>query len=372
MITLDAWHAELKSRRSIFWEIVESHGCDIGLVYGSLDRNEPFRYLTNFVPALGDMWALLSPGSQMNCFLHFHWQLEEASELSGVQEWVGVFDLLPVLVENLAALNARRAAVFGAERIPQKAVEAIHARLPHLELIDADTDFARLRRTKSRFEIDVLRRAIRITDDALDIVRAEIRPGVTEKQIAARVSYYFNLQGAQEAFFPMVLAGVDRPAIARLPSDYAFKAGDTIMVDVGASWHGYQADIARTFILGPPSSLQQKAWDTIRRVYDMLLDLARPGTPCNRLHQTAVRIFEAEGFRLLHRIGHGYGLATSFEWPSLDTENTVLAPGMTLALEPALYHQGAGNAMKLEDDVLVTQDGCEVLSAASRDWVIAL
>lgn len=366
------WHSELKKRRSIFWDIVKKRGCELGLVYGSLDRNEPFRYLTNFVPALGDMWGLLARGGEMECLLNFHWQLEEARELSGVERWEGVFDLLPVLLEKIASSNPRRVAVFGCERIPWKSADEIRRRLPGIELVDADEDFRRIRRKKSPFEVKLLKRSIRITDEAIEMARSEIRPGMTEKQVAARVSYYFSTQGAQDAFFPMVLGGIDRPAIARVPSDYAFKAGDSVMVDVGASWQGYQADVARTFILGAPCPIQEKMWNTVLRAYEAVLRLAKPGTPCRRLHQAAIDIIEGNGFRLLHRIGHGYGLATSFEWPSLDSEPAPLEPGMTIAVEPALYWKGGANAMKLEEDLLITETGCEVLSKASRDLVIPL
>jgi len=369
MVAQEEWQVELKERRNAFWKIVKGLDCDLGLVYGSLERNEPFRYLTNFAPALGDMWGILRREGQMACLLNFHWQLEEARDLSGIEEWEGVFDLLPELVERLVSLNPKRVAVFGLERIPWKAMDSIQRNLPKLEVVNADAEFTALRQRKTLFEIRILREAVRITDEAIDLVRSELHPGMTEREVAARVSYYFSSRGAQNAFFPMVIAGTDRPAICRLPGDYVFKEGDPIMIDVGASWQGYQADVARTYVFGNPSPIQQKIWDTILRSYEAVLHLARPGTPCSHLHRAAEKIYEAAGFKLLHRIGHGYGLATSFEWPSLDSEEAPLEPGMTFAVEPGIYVQGA-NAMKLEEDLLITESGCEVLSKASRELVI--
>lgn len=80
-------------------------------------------------------------------------------------------------------------------------------------------------------------------------------------------------------------------------------------------------------------------------------------------------IIENAGFKLLHRIGHGIGLATSFEWPSLDIENECLRPGMTLAIEPGIYLEGVG-AMKYEDSILITQTNGEVLSICSNELVV--
>jgi Xaa-Pro aminopeptidase len=115
------------------------------------------------------------------------------------------------------------------------------------------------------------------------------------------------------------------------------------------------------------------------------LPLAAAGTSLGGHHGGALREHECRssghtlsgagvlteaGFKLGHRVGHGIGLATSFEWPSLDHEDSPLQPGMTFCLEPGVYEPGAGN-MKLEDDVLVTEDGVESLTNASRELLVA-
>jgi Xaa-Pro dipeptidase len=93
--------------------------------------------------------------------------------------------------------------------------------------------------------------------------------------------------------------------------------------------------------------------------------MARPGVPCVAVHNAAAEIIHQAGFTLAHRIGHGIGLATSFEWPSLDTEPSPLEPGMTICIEPGVYAPGIGN-MKLEDDLLITDTGCELLTHSDR------
>jgi Xaa-Pro aminopeptidase len=133
------------------------------------------------------------------------------------------------------------------------------------------------------------------------------------------------------------------------------------MVDVGAALEGYQGDATRTFVLGPPSRAQLEAWDVVRRAYDAALSLARPGVPCKELHRVSTEIIERAGFSVAQRIGHGIGLATSYEWPSLDTEATPLGPGNTICIEPGVYAPGIGN-MKLEDDLLITDTGHEVFT----------
>jgi Xaa-Pro aminopeptidase len=213
----------------------------------------------------------------------------------------------------------------------------------------------------------LLKEAARITDLALDEIREIARPGLTEKEISARIIYVFYREGAESAFAPLVMGGLDAETavIARSVRSRPLEAEDTLMVDIGAACQGYQVDVARTMVLGKPNPQQQKIWDIILMAYDAVLHLARPGIPCCKLHETAQKIFQDAGYDLIHRIGHGFGLATSFEWPSLDSETALLQPGMTLAIEPGIYALGAG-AMKLEDSIAITETGCEVLSKSSR------
>jgi Xaa-Pro dipeptidase len=99
--------------------------------------------------------------------------------------------------------------------------------------------------------------------------------------------------------------------------------------------------------------------------YEAVIELARPGVPCRELHMAGASVVAAAGYQLAHRIGHGIGLATSYEWPSLDTEESPLEPGVTICIEPGIYTPGAGN-MKLEDDVLITATGYEMLTRSDR------
>jgi Xaa-Pro aminopeptidase len=147
------------------------------------------------------------------------------------------------------------------------------------------------------------------------------------------------------------------------------QVGDSVMIDIGASYQGYQADATRTYVLGTPNADQLKVWDVITRAYDAALEAVRPGVPCLETHRAADRIVVGAGYRQQHRVGHGIGLSTSFEYPSLDTETAPLVAGMTFCLEPGIYVAGAGN-MKLEDDVLVTDTGYELLTHSNRELVI--
>jgi Xaa-Pro aminopeptidase len=357
----EAWIVELRERRERVRGILEAAGCDAGLVFGCPQHDQGFRYLANFTPVLGDSWLVL--GASERCVLNFTWQLDEARAASGIEGWDGAFDAIPLVVEAVRETGAARVGVVGLERLPAPAHRALLETLPGLELVDVAPAVAALRRRKSPLEIDALRRACAVTDRMLDAARAGARPGVTERALAAELSAIALAGGGDLAFETTVIGGVDEPIPIRRPTGRAFQAGDSVMVDLGAQVDGYQGDASRTFVLGRAGAEQRRAWDVVRRAYEAAIEVARPGVPCRELHRVSSAIIEEAGFRLAHRIGHGIGLATSFEWPSLDSEAAPLEPGVTICIEPGVYAPGIGN-MKLEDDVLITDDGCELLTTS--------
>ena len=364
----DAWIAELSERRARVRAIAEQAGCDGVLVFGSPQHQQAFRYLTNFVPVLGDAWLVQSEREQ--CVLQFTWQLDEARARSGIERWAGAFDATGLVVEAVRETGARRLAIAGLERLPVSVHRALLDGVRGLDLVDVGSAVAELRRRKSSLEIAALRSACGLTDRMLDEARAAAREGATETEVAARATGVALAAGGDAAFETTVIAGVDEPIPIRRPTNRVLRAGDTVMVDLGAEVDGYQGDASRTFVLGRPSAEQRRAWDVVRRAYEAAVEIARPGVPCRELHRVSSTIIEDAGFSLAHRIGHGIGLATSFEWPSLDTEEAPLEPGVTICIEPGVYAPGAGN-MKLEDDVLITETGCELLTSSDATLEVA-
>jgi Xaa-Pro aminopeptidase len=364
-----AWHAELDARRVRAGEVAERAGCEALLVFGADRHGQTFRYLTGFEPMLGDMWLLLADPPR--CFLTFQWQIEEARRLSGIESWEGQFDPVPLVVEAVRETGVRRVGLAGLERLPVPAYRALQDGLQRVELVDLGDGVDRLRRRKSALEVEALRAAGALTDRMLDAARAELRPGLTEHQLVARLTELVLSAGGENAFEPTVVSGVDGAIPIRRPIDRAVSRGDTVMVDLGAAVNGYQADATRTFVLGRPSRDQLRGWGVVRRAYEESLALARPGVPCRELHRAAAEIVEGAGFALAHRVGHGIGLATSFEWPSLEREDAPLEPGVTICLEPGIYAPGIGN-MKLEDDVLITEHGYELLTNSDQTLEVPL
>ena len=327
-------------------------------MFGSHGHAEHFRYLTNFAPALGDAW-LVDAAAGTTCVLDFGWQLEEARRRSGVEDWRARFGAAPLVADVLRASQPRRVAVGGLDRLPVAAWEQIRG---DFDVVDVGPELALPRRCKSELELELLREAARLTDAALDVARAGAQPGMSERELAAEIG---RALGPEWAFTPTVMSGNDDPVPIREPTERRIADGDTVMVDIGAAYEGYQADASRTFVVGEPSELQQGVWDAVLRSYEAALSAIRAGVPCRAVEEAGVRAAEEAGYSLAHRVGHGIGLATSFEWPDLAGTDEPLEVGTTICIEPGIPFAGAGT-MKLEDDVVVTEDGYELLTFSDR------
>jgi len=367
MIAPAEWQAELEARRAAVRVIVEQNACDAALIFGSQGHGQHFRYLTNFAPVLGDMWLIAGPEERLVCVLDFDWQLEEARRRSGIEEWHGRLDGVEVVADKLAGLGPKRIAIAGLERLPVTVWHRVRERIRETEVVDVGTEVATLRRRKSPLEIRLLQEAARLTDVALDVARTEARPGVSERDLAARLG---QALGPEWSFPPTVVSGNDDPIPIREPTERRLETGDSVMVDIGAAYEGYQADATRTFVLGNTNQEQRRVWDAVLRAYEAAIEATRAGVPCVALHKAAAAAAEDAGYPLAHRIGHGIGLATSFEWPDLANEQAELEAGVTICIEPGIAIRGAG-VMKLEDDVVVTEDGCELLTHSDRSLDVA-
>jgi len=312
------------------------------------------------------MWGILTGPDTMSCVLTFHWGLDAARAQSGIDVWHGEFDPVPRVAQILSAAKPSKVGVIGFHRVPAAALSRIETESSCFELRDADSLSLAIRRLKAPEEVACLSEAAAITERALDASISRIQPGITEREISALLAYEIRRQGGDLSFPPMVLSGGRSPVIFRLPTAYPIQVGTSVMIDVGAEYSGYQADIARTFVLGRPTPELQRAHSAVQGAHEAILESARPGVPCRSLHTTGAAVLQRSGYEVLHRMGHGVGLATSFEWPSLDTEEALLEEGMTLAIEPAVYVQGVGS-VKLEDMILITRTGFSFLSRSSRE-----
>ena len=242
----------------------------------------------------------------------------------------------------------------------------------HGELVPATELLKGLRRIKDPEELDALEGAQRIAERALDTILGEIRPGVTEKEIAARIQYLLLSYGASDkSFDPIVASGPNGSRPHAVPTERAIREGDFVTMDFGCKWHGYCSDMTRTVAVG-------HATDEMRRIYAVVLEAQRVGIETARAGVTgkavdaaARAVIEEAGYGpyFSHSFGHGVGVEIH-EGPNASSLNEDPLPaGAVLSAEPGIYLPGK-MGVRIEDVIVIGEDGARDLMRAPKDLLI--
>lgn len=238
-----------------------------------------------------------------------------------------------------------------------------------LELVDVRGATQRLRVIKSQEEIAHIRQAVRIADEVMEQIRKEIQPGAIEAELVGKIEHLIRQATPEGASFePFMMSGEDAWLPRRVVSAKPLQQGELVLLDMGALYEGYCSDLTRTFSVGRVSDEQQRLFRVAWKAQQAAVDAVRPGIPASEVDAAARQVIEAEGWAeyFPHLTGHGVGLSIH-EPPIVDKEvDTVLQPGMVITVEPGIYLPGVG-AARVEDMVLITSSGCEVLTTATRE-----
>ncbi len=233
-----------------------------------------------------------------------------------------------------------------------------------------------LRGIKDAAEIATLRRAIALADDALAAGLARLRPGMTELDLSWIIESYMRTHGAQSVSFELIIAcGPNGARPHAHATDAPIVAGEPIVIDMGARVAGYCSDLTRTVCLGQPNDPERfwAVYDTVLRAQMAAEAAIRPGMTGQEADAVARDLITAAGYgpNFGHGLGHGVGLAVHEE-PRLSRLGVgALAAGHVVTVEPGIYLPGWGG-VRIEDIVLVTENGAEVLTRAPKEPVIPL
>jgi len=261
----------------------------------------------------------------------------------------------------------RRAGYEG--QMPAARFMAWREALPHVEWVNIDQGLAELRAVKSRAEQRLMRAAAAANDEALARVLRQVRTGMTEWEISALVRREAGTLGQGEAFEAVVCAGRNAAECHHHPGMARLRAGQALLIDMGVRRDHYCSDLTRTVCVGAePAPALAEIHRVVAEANRKAIRAIRPGRRCCDIDAVARRVIERAGYgeRFGHGLGHGLGLEVH-EAPSFATScRTVLEPGMVMTVEPGIYLPGRFG-VRVEDVVLVTPGGCEVLSRAPRE-----
>lgn len=231
------------------------------------------------------------------------------------------------------------------------------------------SDIQKLRMVKDAEELELLREAQRITDDAFEYICGFIQPGQTEQQIRAELEGYMLSHGADGLSFGSIIAAGPNGANPHAqPGEYVVREGDLIVMDYGALYHDYHADMTRTVCVGEPSDYQRKVYDIVRQAHEECAAMVRPDMIGKDIHDHSVKVISDAGYGAYygHGLGHGVGIEIH-ELPGFGRGWDKPVPaGSVVTIEPGIYLPGEFG-IRLEDCGVVTEHGYEPFTAASHD-----
>jgi Xaa-Pro dipeptidase len=241
---------------------------------------------------------------------------------------------------------------------------------PEADYPDASEVLSALRLRKDQAEIEVMRRAVKIAQDALEATIPLIKIGMTEKELASELVMQLLRQGSEPEmpFSPIVSGGPNSANPHASPTERKLQPGDLLVVDWGATYTGYISDLTRTFAVGQVDEEYQKIHRIVQEANAAGRAAARPGVPCANVDKAARDVIEKSGYGVYftHRTGHGIGME-AHEEPYMRGDNMqLLEPGMAFTVEPGIYLPDR-NGVRIEDNVVITETGADVLSDIPRE-----
>ncbi|MFE7063907.1 M24 family metallopeptidase [Sutcliffiella sp. NPDC057660] len=243
---------------------------------------------------------------------------------------------------------------------------------PQAAFTSAEVKMYELRLTKDEDEISILREAAKLADFGVEVGVHNIKKGRTEQELVAIIEYELKKKGiSQMSFSTMALAGEKTASPHGKPGLETIQHGDLVLFDLGVVLNGYCSDITRTVAFGDVGEKQQDIYETVLKAQTSTLEICKPGVEIGLIDRTARSIITEKGYGeyFTHRIGHGLGIEVH-EYPSMNATNTMkLQKGMAFTVEPGIYKPSVGG-VRIEDDILVTESGIEILTSYPKDLQI--
>ena len=343
-----------------------------------LTHEPDLAYLTNFNGE--DSIGLMTP-RDFHMVTDFRFKEQAEMEAAWLKLTMREGKMADTLVEAIAGMGVPRRIGFEANFTTVGQIDALmralkeskDASLHTVELVPLENVMTNIRRVKDDTEIDLVRKSVVVAEEAFEAIRSDIEIGQTESYLAGSLVFELRSRGASNSSFPVIVAAGPNSSLPHYrpgEKETLVQADQPLLIDWGALFKGYCSDLTRTLLIGRVS-------DRIREIYRVVLEaqfaaiaFLRPGVTNLQADRVARDIIEKAGFKeqFGHGLGHGIGREIH-ELPSLRKkgQEEELRPGMIVTVEPGIYLPGEGG-VRIEDDVLITHSGCEVLSSLPKSF----
>lgn len=286
--------------------------------------------------------------------------------IQDVRPWRDGENPLDLFGALASAWNLKSAIVAVDDEMPAQLLLSLQAALPAALFKAGGQYVADLKRNKTADELEKMRQAAKIADEALAAGLAVIRSGATEVQVAEALNKAMAEAGGRPTF-AIVAVGANGAEPHHLTDETVIKSGDVIIIDFGCEVDGYQSDITRTVVCGSEDEEVARVYEVVYRSHMAAFRAARPGVTAGEVDAAARKVIEDAGYGefFMHRTGHGIGTQVHEEPYIIGGSDVVLEPGHCFSIEPGIYLEGRFG-VRLENIVSMTETGCE-----SLNWPIA-
>jgi Xaa-Pro dipeptidase len=347
-----------------------------GLDAVALNPGPTLKYLTDvsfhlmerpvvLLVAPGQDPALVLPELELLKVGQFPYKVQACAYGENPSEWDQAFRK----AAQALGLDGKR---IGVEPRQMRLLEFRHIKFgaPEADFPDASDVLSALRVRKDQTEIEAMRRAVKIAQQALEAAIPSIKIGMTEKELSAELVVQLLKHGSDSEipFAPIISGGPNSANPHASPTDRKLRAGDLLVVDWGAASDGYISDLTRTFAVGKVDAEYEKIHKIVQAANAAGRAAAKPGVPCADVDKAARAVIEKSGYGqyFTHRTGHGIGME-GHEDPYMREDNMqILEPGMAFTIEPGIYLPER-NGVRIEDNVVIIENGADVLSDMPRE-----
>ncbi len=351
------------TRQEKLSEILENENID-GLLISNLTN---IRYISGFTGSAGTC-LVTNKGS---FFITDGRYIEQSkSQVKGFKRYIDMSSHLEIIKKNNLLLDGMKIG-FESDHVNFTLYESMLNTFPKIKWEGTKMILENLASVKDQTELDAIRVAVEITDKVYEEILPMLRPGYTEKQVANTLVSKYREYGDGEAYSPIVATGPNGALPHAVPTDREFKKGDFIVIDAAAKYAGYHADMTRTPVVGKPTDRHNEIYSIVKEAQQRGCDTAKAGVSCKDV-DAATRDYIHEmgyGDYYTHGTGHGLGLEihTSPRFSPMSKE--ILAANNVMTIEPGIYIADWGG-VRIEDDVIINNDGCEILNKTTKDLVV--
>jgi Xaa-Pro aminopeptidase len=342
-------------------------GLDMLLVYGNAWQGDYLRYTTDYGILEGQALALVRSDGAVTLYLDSPLEVERAEVECPDVDVVHAADLLDQVDSALDRFRNQRFGAAPYRLIPRR----LAARAKALNLEDKTSVLDGLLMHKLDSELAAMRRAAKLADEGYAVFRQAVRVGRADYELIAEIEAFFRGKGVDHNFQIIGVGGPDVRGMAP-PMGRRLKSGDMVTTELTPRVDGYYAQICRTLVVGAPNAEQQKAHALWRDSMEAGIAVVRDGVTAADIARAENDVFRTHGLgeyttsEYTRVRGHGLGLFVDTKPHILEDVTTRIDEGMTLVVHPNTYHPVVGY-MVLGDSLIVTGDGCEVLTATPRE-----